>query len=647
MKLTRNARWLGAIAAWMLGCGSSTDDGASVGTGTSTGTGQMQTAKSVSLQVDANRDGYVDDNDDKVDKTVWDKTHGAAFLANLDDDDSDHKRDCDDEVVNGDADSYDLGRILARPFADAPSGVKGSIAVSAECIVEKKATPGQTTVVPCDPTPFVRMFRLGGNGGWTVVTLPSMDPSIALSEDDVVNGAQFGIEGKTLVALPEASLPLAMDETRHEWNGVINLTYKVLGADGKTVSTPTSPDGTDRAKIHVAPWMMFGNLTPHLDLVYAGNESPIFQQGLKAAIAEANKVKPIGFYNVNNWPGDQWVEDFFQTGMQSVPWGKTMDGKDQVAGMRISMPRPWGRDNKTTSLPVNWLIKAHLSPDVGYFVVYKKPNSGSSFDSHGNHDWLPPYSNNGQSFPYGRIVHGSGILPETHHFYEAQLVQGPPMVLKTDWLLVGHVDEVFSYVPAATPRGWKLLVGSPKLAKSMLEDLQKKGFGQTKMFVGKKWQGGASAEISIDDTLADQDLMKWSQTAQTHIDPMVAQAKMEIGLTDDEIIYLPTLFEAQVEAGNEYSIAWQPGVVNMRSFTGFAVIPDPFGPQVDGKDVFKQDLIDRLSTDVNKLGYDGKGLKVYFADDWDWYHALDGEVHCGSNQEGAPQVEWKWWERMQ
>jgi hypothetical protein len=61
--------------------------------------------------------------------------------------------------------------------------------------------------------------------------------------------------------------------------------------------------------------------------------------------------------------------------------------------------------------------------------------------------------------------------------------------------------------------------------------------------------------------------------------------------------------------------------------------------------MFEDDLKKRLGTAANKVGKEGNGLKVYFADDWDVYHILDGEVHCGSNPEaGAPFLDKKWWE---
>lgn len=166
------------------------------------------------------------------------------------------------------------------------------------------------------------------------------------------------------------------------------------------------------------------------------------------------------------------------------------------------------------------------------------------------------------------------------------------------------------------------------------------------MFVGKKWSDGKAATISIDDALADTDLMAASQKAQGNIDPVVAKMKLEVGLTDDDIVFLPTLFEAISDGGNEYNVAYQPGVVNSRIFNGTAIVPDPFGPMIDGEDGVKKFVTEALGTDKHALGADGKGLHVSYADDWSFYHVLDGEVHCGSNQEGPPQPEWQWWNRM-
>lgn len=608
MKFTRIGWWLGGLAAALVGCGSDDETG-------STGSGQTTPARSVSILVDANRDGYINDLDEAVDNAVWDSKSGASFLANLDDDDANGARDADDEVVNGnETDAYDLARIFLRGFPDAPAGASGTLTIDAAA------------------APYVRLFRFDEKAATWTKALDATTTSLTLSEAEVKAGIQLGIEAKAFVGTPEGG----------DWTGFVQLDYTV-SAGGKPVSTATSPDGRDTARLRVAPWMMFGNSTPHIDTVFAATTSKPFVDGLTVAIDDANAKKgPVSFWKISNWPGDQWVEDYFQTGTTSIPWAE-----GEVHGLRASMPRPWGRSNTEKSLPVNWLRKSHTTPDLGHFVVYKKAFTGSTFDSHGNHDLIPPYKNGANDFPYGRIIYGDGVLSETAAFYEKQEVQAPALVMDTNWLYVGHIDEVVSYVPAATPRGWKLLVASSNRAIALLKEWQSKGQGAQEMFVGKRWSDGKLATISIDEVLGDADLMAATQRAQSKIDPMVEKLKQEIGLTDDDVVELPVIFESIADGGVEYSVAYSPGVVNLRAFNGWTIVPDPFGPKIDGKDGFRVDIDARLGTDAFGLGADGKGLAVFYADDWDLYHRLDGEVHCGSNQEGRPPAEWKWWTRMQ
>jgi protein-arginine deiminase len=64
---------------------------------------------------------------------------------------------------------------------------------------------------------------------------------------------------------------------------------------------------------------------------------------------------------------------------------------------------------------------------------------------------------------------------------------------------------------------------------------------------------------------------------------------------------------------------------------------------VDGKDVFETDLTTRFNDPANKMGADGKGMKVNFIDNWYGYHINMGEVHCGTNPEMAPNPALKPW----
>jgi protein-arginine deiminase len=87
-----------------------------------------------------------------------------------------------------------------------------------------------------------------------------------------------------------------------------------------------------------------------------------------------------------------------------------------------------------------------------------------------------------------------------------------------------------------------------------------------------------------------------------------------------------------------------PAIVNLLVVTGttFAghrlVLPDPFGPQIGGRDPFEDDVRSKLTA----LGY-GAG-QIRFVDVYDTYHRLLGEVHCGTNSKRTPDPT-PWWEQ--
>lgn len=628
-KLTR---WmplgLAALAAAASGCGGD-DTGSGGGSHAHTTTTTTNTAgqPAVDITVDADRDGVADlanQADQDHEDEPFSVQFGASFLANIDDDDADGVRDCDDTKVNGDADLLDLARVQIAAWPEAPDGTVATLTIDA-------ASADSVRVFAHSPADGQWYLVAGALDACLPDTPCNVAPVFTLQIGDLRAGLELGIESRRFRV---SSDPAA-------WSGVVQLDYKVVDGAGQPVVSDGAPDGTDHVKLRVAPWMLNGNLSP-FDRVWSSNDSSAFVKGIKAATdASTAAGQPMEHRTYSNW-GDQWTQDFFQTGWTAIP-----GPNGAVQGMRVANARPWGRANGEKNWPITWLMKNYLGPDQAVEHFYKKPDTGDSYDSHGNHDLIPPYDNGDQHFPAGRIFVGSGVLPETKEFYDAQQVQGPHFSVKTSWLLVGHIDEVFSYVPAATPRGWKLLVGSPKLAKQMLEAQSAAGNGAVEMFIGlKHYEGNSlvSATVTIDEALADVDLMQWSQEGQTEIDGMLADIQAEVGLADDEIIEIPYLFE-EVCYGGCAKVAWSPGTVNLLAFHDFVVHPKPFGPKIGGVDMFEKDLQDRLGTAENKLGKDGKGLEVYFADDWNFYHILDGEVHCGSNPEApAPFSDVRWWE---
>jgi protein-arginine deiminase len=196
------------------------------------------------------------------------------------------------------------------------------------------------------------------------------------------------------------------------------------------------------------------------------------------------------------------------------------------------------------------------------------------------------------------------------------------------------VDETLSFLPVDSPRGWVALVADPALARKMLEDAQAQGHGDAKLFSGQLWakdKQSAPAEVSISEVLANTDVLGASAEAAPHVEAQLAVLRAETGLTDAEIVRVPFLF--QWEQGR--LAAYQPGTVNLLSLSRTVVAaPDPHGPVIDGKDLFKSQFESALAP---------YGVTVSWLDDWMLYHRYNGNVHCATNVvREVPSV--KWWE---
>jgi protein-arginine deiminase len=285
------------------------------------------------------------------------------------------------------------------------------------------------------------------------------------------------------------------------------------------------------------------------------------------------------------------------------------------------------------------------------------PSSDPSMDSlnsFGNLETIPPYSLGGTSYPLGRLFRGD--VPAWHpdlsfeKMLEAQSLQ-PPVYIDTSWLAVGHVDETISFVKANSPRGWILLANDPRLAKQMLEDQVAKGYGGAIMFAGLYWvdmnSNPIAADRSIADVLADTSIMAQSATAAAAIDAELSVIKTATGITDQEIVRIPFLHEPS----NGFSLAYQVGTVNSLVPTGTdMVVPEPHGPAIPGgldAGVWSDGGASVVGTDIMKEQFEEAlaphGIAVHWIEDWNLYHRLEGEVHCGSNAARTiPSV--KWWE---
>lgn len=565
----------------------------------------------VDLRADTNRNGLVELDVDTEDlaEDAWSATAGAVFLANIDDD---TKRcpysstttdlnlaachDAADAVVNGDDDLLDLALLKTVPWPQAPDGAIARLNL------------------PTAVADRVRLFLSEGTT-WTEYT-----PGTDLAAAAIRSGATFAIEAKDIVRDPAA------------WNGFVDVTLSVsfTGAQGPRTET-------DVVRLRVAPVLTFHHAlateTAFVTNIPNDGESAQFQTEIEAAVTAAGSIN--GLYRFAEY--DQWTQDFFETGYMSMP---SASGQHVI---RVNYRSANIDSPQSKNYPLRRagrIVYRLRGKDVAAVQQFDRSSSQSmdTLNSFGNTETIPPYTHGNASYPMGRLLRGKTASfypdPSFTRMMEAQAVQ-PPVYVSTEWLLVAHVDETVSFLKVNSPRGWIVLVNDVPLARQMLEAAQANGHGQVKMFVGKYWLGDFGgefpAEITIDDVLADTDVMNESAISAAEVDAQLNILKAETGITDAEIVRVPFLHQPV----DGYSLAYQPGTVNMFVLNDKVVAaPDPHGPNINGVDIFKKQLEDALAP---------HGYTVKWIEDWNLYHRLAGEVHCGTNAaREIPNA--KWWE---
>ena len=562
----------------------------------------------VNLRADVDRDGVVGAPDDEGEEG-WTAARGAIFLANLDDDlercpeemypatTPDEQLaacgDAFDSVVNGDDDLLDLARLATVPWPTAPDDVTGSLAVA----------PASAKV---------RLFRRGATG------FTALADGAVLTAEELRAGVELAIEGRDIV------------RDRDVWDGFVDVTLRV----GRTGSQ--RPPVTDRVRLRVAPVILHHHLSPAEQVFVTHIVTPnrpedevasaAFRDALRGAVTTAGLPKPLFEHPMR----DRWMQDLFEAGYMSMP---APGGAQHV--MRIALRSPDFRDvSPAVPLRVESRIVFYLrGKDWAAVQQYEPtplPNPMNTLNAMGNTEVIPPHGD----YPLGRMLRGNvpTFYPDRSftRMLEAQAVQ-PAVNIDTSWLQVAHVDEIFAFLPASTPRGWVLLVNDPALARAMLLEAEADGHGDAKLFTGREWRAGSPAEVTVSQVLADVDVMTTSAIAAAEIEAQLEIVREATGLTDDEIVRVPFLHGP---ASGKAS-AYQPGTVNLLALSATRVVaPDPHGPMIDGVDPFKEQLEEALAE---------HGIGVTWIDAWDLYHRQLGEVHCGTNASRAiPDV--KWWE---
>jgi protein-arginine deiminase len=548
---------------------------------------------SADIDADTNRNGFVED-DDESGEDSWSREQGAIMLGNFDDDDDDGVRDLGDSEVSGTEDLRDLAPLLVRQYP----GLSAMALVSLE--VDELARPN------------IRIFLEDESGSINEVYTPRA-ASVSLPAERLAAGE--------LRLFVEALAPRSGD-----WDGLATIALRVDLGGGAIEE--------DTIAIKTSPIIFPDNNQPGDELFVMkitdrdfGENMP-FYDAVAANLPEGMTIYDIDQYEY--W-GDRWAQDNMQTGYQAMP----SDGGIHVMKTYLETERETGAQGLEFLL-----TRELLGPDLGY--VYPG-GSYSSLNYGGNLEIAPPLTAKGVEYPFGRVLVGGGeegtlqgrnyddhMSAPQRAFLDAQ-PQGPSVELSTEWLAVGHLDEIFQFVVDHTgngPHPFKVVFASPVLARQALEELSANGLGDAVVFRGRR------PETTVDAILADDELMTYNDAAQARVDSVRTKMMEELDLVDADILEVPVLYERYFFDGFDFAAAYNPGIQNFVTARDTLFIPDPEGPEQNGADVWET---------LTRAALEPLGVTVQFVDVFESYHEGMGEAHCGTEINHAP-YERAWWD---
>jgi protein-arginine deiminase len=451
--------------------------------------------------------------------------------------------------------------------------------------VETTPDAGDVVIsIESDSRRCLRLFR-NGAGGWRRQPLADNNScTLAPGRDGVV---ELGVG----VVIPEVKTTPAQTVWPREF--------------AVEISTKRNDSIRLRVPFRVAPYVIPSALEPVEELLIVSQEVTADSVQSVREFAARTGLKLIA-YDVDELC-DQWMQDTIEPGLFAFP---TALGSRQARACLSGLRKGSG----SAAASLDFEIATRLRRQGVVTVAPGIPRKQARWnDWYGNIEATPPHTDRkGRRFPYGRVITGKNLEftmhPGVMKFLEAQGMQWPPIVVDTSWLFIGHVDEVVNFVPAKSKTGFKVLLPSPKAARSMLEALLAKGLKDEPVF----------AETEDEMTLGELRMRVSRTTENLAIDEAVdrirEQLKRELNLNDSDFVMVPALFQE--------GLAVIPNPVNSAVVNGHLLVPKPLGPRLNETDGFEQAIRAALA---------GCDVRVVFIDSWNAYHLSGGEVHCGTN----------------
>ncbi|OBT94486.2 hypothetical protein VE01_07200 [Pseudogymnoascus verrucosus] len=581
----------------------------------------LSVALKADIRADSNRDGIVDihGRSDLPDKLSDSNDAGAIFLANIGDTD----RRCSKLALSGPA----LSNEELAACNDASDDIQRApqyLAPLRTVPIPKPNPKASGTITIQDPNSRskVRIFRLEGSQWITTGN------EHVFSQHELAAGLKLGIDAR---------------DTRRPgvWDGRVAVTFTVH--DGRSTAK-------DTVSLRVAPVLTHHHAQAAREVfTTAGNysEGANFFQGWFVDRLQNALDKTRGRYPLTQFHGsdDIWAQDFVEPGYTSMP------GPNGPIVLHIMIRS--AQDERVAGRQVfEYLRKS------GVGAVQHLGGERNDINAMGNLETIPPYEFRGKRYRAGRIIMGAHntTTPFIMDYLRAQQVQDP-LLLDTDCLAIGHVDEIVQFLPVNSRRGWVMLVADPISGVEMLQNAVKHGHGDTRAFSRENDTVGNPTDLfmipgglhgvpddSISEVLAWDGILKANTAIAACMQRNIRILKAETGITDAEIIRMPVMFRTGLafapdngigperNASTTLGVSLYPNPINGLALNhGDILAPTPWGPVIDGVDI----LASAVQTIYRKLGY-----QVSFVDNWNSHHTWGGEVHCGTNvvRDGK-----RWW----
>ncbi|KAG8412697.1 hypothetical protein J3458_013138 [Metarhizium acridum] len=531
----------------------------------------------ITILADSNRDGKVDiaGATDLVGKETWTEESGALFLANIVDTD----RRCSSQITGSCADRLGDIFFLGFPLPERP-------------VLDPKITENE----PIDQFDWKDWFHglsesdKAAYNEWKKkikeydeayqkARAGSVDERISTchdSSDDNLRNSTYlaplrttpnpGLSDSATGSISVADKTAASNvrlfhKTGGQWVFISsNYTFKAedlragleLGIDGRDVRRPGGWDGRatvefkvqdghkaarDSVVLRVAPVLTqhHGQRLKQL-LTATGarrDNQQRFIQELGQISSKAGLKAPLHVINTSRCEANEiWAQDFFEPGYMSIP------GPNGPVSIHIMIRA--AQDYRRAGRKIFQDLRSNTVGAVQHLA------KGGTTDSTGNLETVPPYKHNNKSYPAGRAVLGWGDLrPFMMDFLDAQETQAP-ITLNTSWLAVQHTDEFMQFLPVESERGWVMMVDDPRAGLELLQKAQQDGHGNELAISRPKsptdpdeWR----VANTIDELLNITNFAGFQESCAGYIEENINVIKRETGISDAEIIRIPSLYQ--------------------------------------------------------------------------------------------------------